>query len=268
MSGLETDVDVARYLDRIGHRGPTDVSLATLSALQRAHMTAVPFENLDVASGVEVRTGLDWSLPKILDRHRGGWCFEVNGAFGALLTAMGFEVQLLGAAVLLSGPNTLIDHLMLEVTLDQPWLVDVGFGEGFTTPLALNGASPQPGGDGIYQFLPSPQGTTLAKLDDDVPVAQYRFKRVAHALSEFDGASHRLQTDPASPFVQKPFATRLLDGGPERVTLLRNRLRHLRDGEWTEQPVQLDQWAATLERWFGIGDVPLPAESSDPEHSP
>jgi N-hydroxyarylamine O-acetyltransferase len=245
-------IDVDAYLKRIQFDGTVHANLATLTALQQAHMTTVPFENLHVAQGVGVRTDLDWSLSKIVDQRRGGWCFEVNGAFAALLTALGFEVRLLGAAVLLAGPNTLIDHLALEVSLEQPWLVDVGFGEGFITPLALNSSSEQAGGDGLYQFLASPQGTTLAKMDDGVPAAQYRFKRVAHQLPDFDPASHRLQTDPQSPFVAKPFVTRLLDGGPDRVTLLRDRLKLLHNGSWTEEPVTEGAWPDVLARWFAM----------------
>lgn len=247
-------INVDRYLERIRYSGPVAVDVPTLSALQRAHMTTVPFENLHVAGRLGVRTDLGWSVSKIVDQGRGGWCFEVNGAFGALLEALGFDVNLLGAAVLLQGPSAVIDHLTLEVTLDEPWLVDVGFGEGFIIPLALNRSDPQDGGDGSYQFLASPQGTTLARLDQTgVPSANYRFKRVVHRLADFDEASQRLQTDPASPFIEKPFATRLLDGGPDRVTLLRDRVKTLRDGVWSEEPVSPADWNQVLRHRFGLG---------------
>ena len=193
--GRVAGMDVERYLARIGFDAAVAVDLETLTALQRAHLSTVPFENLHVYHRLGVRTDTDWSIAKIVDQGRGGWCFENNGAFGALLEALGFDVLRLDAAVLLDGPNTVVDHLALEVALDEPWLVDVGFGESFTQPLALNRRGPQPGGNGTYELIDSSQGVTMTLHDaEGVPVPQYRFKRVHHELAEFDSASEHLQT--------------------------------------------------------------------------
>jgi N-hydroxyarylamine O-acetyltransferase len=215
-------------------------------------MTAVPFENLDIVAGHHVPVDIASSVDKIVERGRGGWCFEVNGAFSALLEALGFEVLLLGAAVLLDGPNRVIEHLALEVMLDQPYLVDVGFGDCFTRPLALNRSGAQDGGTGRFEFIGSPEGTTLAKLDDGVPVAQYRFKRVAHTIEQFAAMSDSMQVDPDKSWSKLPFATRLLDRGPDRVTLTHDRLKIIRNGELAEQPVARDEWLSHLRDWFGI----------------
>ena len=159
---------------------------------------------------------------------------------------------LLGAAVLLNGPSTVIDHLALEVALDEPYLADVGFGENFITPLALNRAGPQDGGNGVYELLPSPQGTTLTEHVDGIPAARYRFKRVAHHLADFNAISTSMQTDPSLSWGSKPFATRLLDGGPDRVTLRDGRLKLIRDGEERVTEVAADRWDQTLDEWFGM----------------
>lgn len=248
-------LDVDGYLGRIGYRGPLELDLATLERLQRAHLTAVPFENLHVAAGLPVRTDATWSVTKIVDERRGGWCFENNGAFGALLAELGFPVMYLGAAVLLDGPTSVIDHLCLEVNVDQPYLVDVGFGESFIRPLAMNLRGPQDGGTGVFELIDSDQGLTLTRLEDGVPVPQYRFKRVALRLEDCAVAADRLATDPTLPWSNKPFATRLLDGGPDRVTLLKDRLKLTRDGTTTETPIDEGDWEATLTRWF---DLTLP----------
>lgn len=244
-------IDVDRYLERIGHRGSVAVDESTLEALHRAHLTTVPFENLDVFRGEPVRADIDWSIPKIVDRGRGGWCFEINGAFAALLEAIGFEVRLLGAAVLLSGPATLIDHLVLEVMLDEPHLVDVGFGDSFIRPLGLNRAGAQDGGSGTFELLPSPQGVTLTRHDDGVPAALYRFKRVAHRQADFEVPSERLQQDKTLLWHRRPLATRILDGGPDRVTLLADRLTVHRSGGVETEPVPAERWNDTLHQWFG-----------------
>ena len=247
-----TGVDVDRYLARIGFSSAPEPTLETLAALQRAHLTTVPFENLDVYHGVPVRTDTDWSLAKIVDRNRGGWCFENNGAFAALLEALGFEVVRLGAAVLLGGPNQLIDHLTIEVMLDKAYLVDVGFGDSFICPLELNRRGPQDGGTGTFELIDSSQGLTLTEHHDGVPAPLFRFRRVHHAMADFEPASQRLQSDPELHWSQKPFATRLLGGGPDRVTLLGDRLKLRRDGVETVTPVAPDAWDATLREWFDI----------------
>ncbi len=245
-----------QYLDRIRYTGDIDPTLESLEALQRAHMTAVAFENIDVFRRVGVSTDIDTTLTKIVQNGRGGWCFENNGAFAWLLDQLGFDVRRLGAAVLLGGPNQLIDHLTLEVTLDRPYLVDVGFGASFVRPLALNVAGAQDGGAGCFELLPSPQGTTLARDDDGVPVPQYRFKRVTHALADFEPASRRLQTDPSGHWLQGPFATRLIDGGPDRVTLLKDRIKFERGGQTEVVDVAASDWSETLATWFEM-TVPM-----------
>ncbi len=247
-------MDVDRYLQRVGHAGSTEPTLETLTALQYAHLTRVPFENLDVVAGVEeMRTSLDWSVPKVVERGRGGWCFELNGAFSALLEALGFRVMRLGAAVLLDGPTKVIDHLTIEVMLDRPYLVDVGFGESFIRPLELNAREPQDGGDATYQFFDSGEGLTLTKLaDDGMPTPQYRFRRVGHELADFESASVALRTNPELHWSNKPFATRLLGEGADRVTLLKDRLKLTRSGLTTEQPVEPDEWNDQLSHWFGM----------------
>lgn len=249
-------MDVDEYLEWIGFGGTPTIDVTTLTQLQQLHMTAVPFENLFITQGIRVTTDAEAAVDKIVRQGRGGWCFELNGAFGALLEAIGFEVTRLGAAVLLGGPSTVIDHLTLEVMVDRPYLVDVGFGESFIRPLALNRAGPQDGGTGTYELIGSPQGTTLTKLVDGVPTPEYRFKRVALRLEDFTPISDSMQVDPELSWRSKPFATRLLDGGPDRVTVRRDVLKIVRDGHVDERTLVGDEWQRELENWFGFGYVP------------
>lgn len=248
-------MDVDEYLEWIGFGGSPSIDLVTLTQLQQLHMTAVPFENLFITQGIRVTTDAEASIDKIVRQGRGGWCFELNGAFGALLGAIGFDVRLLGAAVLLGGPNSVIDHLTLEVKVDQPYLVDVGFGESFIRPLALNRSGPQDGGTGTYELIGSPQGTTLTRHVDGLPKPEYRFKRVALRLDDFTAISDSMQDDPDRPWRSKPFATRLLDGGPDRVTVRRDTLKIVRDGQVDERPLDGDEWRDELRNWFGFGYV-------------
>ena len=244
-----TTVDA--YLERIGAERPDELDLDALARLQHAHLVAVPFENIDVYDRRPVSVDQQAILAKIVG-GRGGWCFENNGSFAWLLDQLGFTVRRIGAAVLIDGPNTLIDHHTIEVQLDSAYLVDVGFGDSFTRPLDLNRAGPQDGGKAPFEFIASPQGTTLAEHEAGLPAARFRFKRVAHDLADFAGASQRLYDDADAHWQRWPFATRLLGEGADRVTLLADRLK-IRRGEVTEEtPVDDADWDDALWEWFAM----------------
>ena len=248
-------MDVDAYLARIGINDVGDISVDGLERLQRAHLSRVPFENLDVFHRRGVSTGTDWSVPKIVVRGRGGWCYELNGAFATLLSSLGFQVRWLGATVILDAEDAspVPDHLTIEVTLDRPYLVDVGFGDSFIRPLPLDREGPHDGGAGIYRFAFDDAATTLLFEGQDGLEPQYRFGRRSFTAGDFEAPSQRLQTEPGLHWTQGPFATRLLDGGPDRVTLLKDRIKFRRSGEWTEQPVSDgEEWAATLHEWFDM----------------
>ena len=136
--------DAGAYLDRIVYDGPTEPTAATLAGLHRAHMLAVPFENLDLHLGLRNVLDPGHVFDKVVRRRRGGWCFELNGLFALLLEHLGYPVTRYAAAVVLSDPPTRdFAHLTLRVDLDDPWLADVGFGDSFTGPLRLDEAGDQ-----------------------------------------------------------------------------------------------------------------------------
>lgn len=247
-------VDTDAYLKRLGVTGPIEPDLDNLELLQRSHLTMVPFENLDVYARRHVRTDDTWTLAKVVDRRRGGWCFELNGAFASLLTELGYEVRRLAATVLMGGGNApMPTHLTIEVSLERPYLVDVGFGDSFIRPLPLDDEGTHDGGTGDYGFLTEGGETTLVARDEDGnTVPQYRFDRIPLAPSDFEAASVYLQTTPGLQWTQSRFATRLLEGGPDRVTLLTDRIKFRRDGVWEEHPVDPENWDRLLYDWFRL----------------
>ena len=245
-------VDVERYLERIGYGGWVRPDLATLAALQRAHLTTVPFENLDVYYRTGVEVGADWALDKVLERGRGGWCFELNTAFAELLRAIGFEVALRAAEVLFSGqPPETPDHLVLQVSADdRPWLVDVGFGDAFCRPLALDVEAVQNGESRPYRVRRDDDFVLLETQDDGDWRRQYRFGPVDVELDVFEPASARLQNTEGLHWTETRFATRLFPGG--RVTLLHDRLKFTREVGVVEELVDEDRWHVELDRWFDM----------------
>ncbi|MEM9530064.1 MAG: arylamine N-acetyltransferase [Pseudomonadota bacterium] len=130
------------YLHRIAWEGPLAPTRDTLGALMRAHVFAVPFENLDVQLGRPISLRVEDAYRKIVSRGRGGWCYEQNGVFGWALKQIGFRVDRVAAAAMRAsiGPEAEANHLALLVTLPGPqdrWLADVGFGGGLLNPLPL-----------------------------------------------------------------------------------------------------------------------------------
>lgn len=245
-------MDLDAYLDRLGLQTPMEPDLTNLERLQRAHLTSVPFENLDVFHRRGVQTTIDWSVPKIVDRGRGGWCFELNGAFAWLLEQLGYPVRRLAATVLYGGNSPMPTHLTLEVTLDRPYLVDVGFGDSFIRPLPLDSPGPHDGGSGRYGFIFEDDETTLVSHEGSGVETHYRFGSGEQTIEDFDEASLYLQTTPGLAWTKSRFATRLIDGGPDRVTLLEDVIKFRRAGQWTEQSVAAGDWDEQLKLWFGM----------------
>lgn len=245
-------MDVEAYLERIGVTAPVHPDLDNLEILQRAHLSSVPFENLDVYARRGVRTDDAWSVAKIVDRRRGGWCFELNGAFASLLAGLGYEVRRLAAHVLYEGSAPFPTHLTVAVFLDRPYLVDVGFGDSFIRPLPLDSPGPHDGGSGTFGFVSSGTTRTLVSYEDGEAVPHYRFDLSPRRPSDFERASEYLQTEPGLRWTQSRFATRLLDRGPDRVTLLSDRIKFRRKGLWTEEPVPESEWDTTLATWFDL----------------
>jgi N-hydroxyarylamine O-acetyltransferase len=124
-------VDLKAYFERIGYDGPSQPDSETLCALHRTHLFAVPFENLDIHLKRPIILEEDRLYAKIVHQRRGGFCYEHNGLFAAVLRELGFEVTLLEARV---GAKTWdagqpFDHMALLVDLEERWLADVGFGD-------------------------------------------------------------------------------------------------------------------------------------------
>jgi N-hydroxyarylamine O-acetyltransferase len=130
---------LSSYLSRIGFTGAPRPDLATLQALHTAHARSIPFENLDVQLRRGVTTDVEAAFDKLVLRERGGWCFEMNGVFGWALEQIGFQVMRVAGGVMreVRGDQQLGNHLCLLVTIDRPYLADVGFGGSLAGPLPL-----------------------------------------------------------------------------------------------------------------------------------
>ena len=179
---------VDAYLKRIGYAGPLKPNSNLLRDLHRAHLFAIPFENLDIAFGREIICDEDAFLRKIIERHRGGFCYELNGAFAALLRALGFRVTLLSARVPREDGSLSpeFDHLTLRVDLEEPWLADVGFGDCFLEPLRFAIGFEQPQGGRTYRIVEEKGLLHVERTEpDDRWKWQYSFTLTPRRLDEF-----------------------------------------------------------------------------------
>lgn len=227
-------MDVEGYLRRIEYDGPREVSPATLRNLHRRHLFAVPFENLDIPLGTPINLDLDSLYEKIVVRRRGGFCYELNGLFGELLTSLGFRVHLLSARVRREdggfGPE--FDHMLLKVELDDPWLVDVGFGDSFVDPIIFrSGGTGQVNGH-RYVVLQAGGEWELLREDQQGSVPLYAFRDVPHKVSEYGPMCAFHQTSPESHFTKSWICSRATPEG--RITLANMRLI-VTDGDTREE---------------------------------
>lgn len=255
-------LDVPAYLARIRYPGPTTPTYETLRALHYAHLLAVPFENLDIAVKRKIVLDEDTILRKIIHQRRGGFCYELNGAFAALLKALGFHTTLLSARVArdTGGESPEFDHLALRVDLEQPWLVDVGFGESFLEPLRLETERNQIDPAGTFRLMQTGERLQLEKLGRNGNwKPQYSFALTPRSLEDFAGMCHYHQTSPESHFTQNRICSQATPEG--RITLSGMKLIVTRNGHREEiELTSEDEREKALQQHFGIelGNRTLP----------
>ncbi len=128
----DTEIDLDAYFSRIGYAGSREPTLEVLNAIQFAHATGIPFENLSILFGQGVQLDLPALQGKIIDRARGGYCFEQNGLALAVLRQMGFDAFGLIGRVrwkVAAGEATPLTHMLIHVTINnKPYIYDGGFG--------------------------------------------------------------------------------------------------------------------------------------------
>jgi N-hydroxyarylamine O-acetyltransferase len=250
-------MDIDAYLDRLGVGRPAAPDLATLRHLQERHLSAVPFENLSSHLGEPVVLDEDALFGKIVHRRRGGFCYELNGLFAALLRALGYDASLHAAQVFHADgtPGPPLDHAATVVSLDgEDWLVDVGFGRFARHPLRLSAVDPQLDPEGEFLLLDAPHGDIDVLLDGK---PQYRLERRSRPLADFVPMAWWQTTSPDSHFTQSLTCSRPTSQG--RVTLSGDRLIETVDGVRNE--VRLPSSAAiqlAYRVYFGMTLTRLP----------
>lgn len=248
-------MDLQAYLDRIGFVGAPTPDHATLKAIHRAHVLAIPYENLDVQLGRAVTRAPADAYDKIVTRRRGGWCYEMNGLLGWALEEIGFNVKRLAGAVMREtrGDDAIGNHLVLLVTIgDNLWIADAGFGDGpvDAAPLA---DGPTQGNifDCAFDSLSDERGWRRYINDPRLSATSYDFNVSIDDEALLEGQCRHLQSSPQSPFMQTAVVQRWT---PEAHWSLRGRVlrRVSLSGAEKSLVASAEDYVRILDQRFGL----------------
>lgn len=258
---MDTSWTISDYVRRIGADRPAVPDAVALRDLQVRHLRTVPFENLSVHLEEEIVLEEGALVAKVVDRRRGGFCYELNGAFAALLRELGFRVTLHQARVFRAdgGLGIPYDHLTLLVETPAPpgtgsgrggerWLADVGFGSHSTHPLAFDERGDQEDPAGTFRIVPAPEGD-IDVVRDGKPV--YRVDQRPRALADFTSGAWYHRTSPDSHFTRSLVCSRNTHDG--RITLSGRKLVTTVGGERYERELAEDaEILAAYREHFGL----------------
>lgn len=208
MPGSTPPLNLDAYLNRIGYTGDRRPTLDVLNALHLAHATHIPFENLDILLGRPIRLDLASLQAKLVAGRRGGYCFEHNLLFSAVLDSLGYAVKPLAARVRLGELRLRArTHMLLMVTVDgTPMIADVGFGGGgLLHPIPLVEAQPVRHYAWDYRLVREDSGWVLQSLSDDQWMDLYTFTLDQQYRIDYEVANYFVSTHPGSQFTQGLF---------------------------------------------------------------
>lgn len=251
-------LDLAAYFERIGYSGSTEPTLETLTALHRAHVVSIPYENLDIFMGKPIEIQPDVVFKKLVTAKRGGYCFEMNGLFSRVLEALGFEIVRLRARVwfMRSYPDeiTFPSHQIMLIKLDgKSYIADVGFGGmGPIEPLHLEHNAEQWNVDMTFRLTEDAAfGTMLEgkKPGEGAWLKMYTFDRTPCFPVDYEPANFYLCRSPESFFTQNRVCARPALNG--RASLHQKLFKSSRN-EQIEREVSVEDYQALLAEYFDI----------------
>jgi len=250
-------MDRAKYLQRIGVDGRgVAPDLESLRRLQRRHLLAVPFENLDIHWHRPISLDVERFYTKVVEECRGGFCYELNGLFIELLDSLGFTARLISARV--GRPDGSFgaeyDHATIIVSIaGEEFLTDVGFGDFSAEPLRFVVSEEQQDANGTFKIEPADSAAfVVKKLAGDEWKNEYLFTAMARDLEEFAEMCHYHQTSPSSSFTKGKLCSLMTENG--RKTLTDETFIVSENGDRQELDVASDnEFQSLLRTEFGIG---------------
>ncbi|WP_437284903.1 arylamine N-acetyltransferase family protein [Sorangium sp. So ce406] len=258
-------LDLDAYLNRIGYRGALAPTREVLDALHTAHVRSIPFENVDVLLGRGIRIDLGSVQAKLVQARRGGYCFEHNSLFVAVLRRIGFKVTTLIARVrFLQSDITPRSHMLSLIDMPGgPLLADVGFGgPGLSRSVRLVEGELQPQDVDVVSLRR--EGSSFWVLESrmgEQPQDLYAFTLEENHPVDYEVANHFTSTHPGSLFVNNLIAALPTPEG--RVTLRNRTLGVLRHGQLERVELDREAIVGVLRDRFGL-ELPAGAQLSCP----
>lgn len=245
-------MDPIKYLKRFDAYPVEENYLQDLAKLQSLHMQHIPFENLDVIRKVPIYLNLESIYEKVVNQHRGGYCYELNGLFCWLLQQIGFDAKMISATVVKpDGSYAKSDtHAAIIVELDAPYLVDAGFGDSTISPIPLGGER-HTDNSGTYRIEEVESGVyELSRENEGNEKLLYRFTLEEKKLEDFHEGCVFNQVSEESTFTHDDIVTKATPDG--RVTLSGTTLTRTIDGRKEKTEMTEAEKVKLLEEEFGI----------------
>lgn len=239
----ENQMDQAKYLERIGYRGMLSPTLEVLKELQQKHLFNIPFENLDIHYGNRIDLESEKIYDKIINRNRGGFCYELNSLFYDLLISIGFNAKMVSARVHEKEDkySPEFDHMAIIVCIDETeYLVDVGFGEFTFSPIKIDIGAEQNDLREVYRIENYDERYfQVSKKDNDKWIPKYIFDPKGRELSEFEPRCNFHQTSSESHFQQKKVCSLPIPKG--RLTVSSDKVKIKLGNEFEEHKLTSEE---------------------------
>jgi len=260
-------LNLDNYFARIGYAGPRAPALEVLQAIHRLHPRAIPFENLNPLTRRAVKLDLESVETKLVDDHRGGYCFEQNTLLANVLQELGFRVTpLIGRVLWGREPDAVTPrtHMVLRIDLDnEAWIADVGLGSvTLTSPLRLSPGLAQRTDLGIFRLADASRDALYLEVQarDESWSRAYRFDLHPVEWIDYETSNWYTSTSPEAIFASNLIVCRVLSG--TRLTLLNDQVNErAADGSLIgeQRLASADELAACLRERFGlnVGDIDI-----------
>ncbi|WP_418129223.1 MULTISPECIES: arylamine N-acetyltransferase family protein [Staphylococcus] len=231
--------------------------LETLNHYIHQYVMHVPFENINVQNGEPIALNDEAMLEKIVDQHRGGYCYEQNHFFHNYLKSKGFEVYIVAGTVA-NGDAWAKEgsHMALIVKLDSgKYIVDVGYADVPTVALPIEGTVVN---DVTGQFRiqqTEAHQYELQKFQSDEWQTQYKVIDETKEIAHFSEGIYFNQYDSESLFVQQLLVSKAKTFG--RITLFNQQLMYNIYGQKMKKSINQSEYKKILQNDFGISNIKI-----------
>lgn len=246
------------YFSRIGFETPAVADFATLKSMMRRQLCSVPFENLDVQAGRVVSLVPEEIVSKIVERRRGGYCYEVNGIFAMALEAIGIPYRFVAARPMTYPVRRPKTHMAIVATIDGgQWLCDLGFGSfGIREPINLEWIDREvrQGIDTFRLTRVSEHDFLLQSQTEGSWKNLYEFNLFPQEWVDFEPANFMNSTHPDSIFVRNLMVVLQTDSGKEVLTSYY--IKSVSPEGTVESKITPEEIPELLKERFGLVDLP------------